>query len=207
MHFFEWKYIDFDWNVNEVYSQGPNEQYSSIGSDNGLASTKRQAIMWTNDEYFADSYIRHLVLNGLRSKPGIIPSTSRHLDKLPPYVQKFPAISQMVWFFLVISSLNLGWKYPLSTKLSSSKRQMSTEASTRIGPANTTIRAEYWMRWKFDEWMEIKISERKLKRNFILYLWHETRGVPSCSRKRTCKHIKRNKFHSLHWPLGESKKI
>ena len=28
---------------------GPkNQQYSSIGSDNGLAQTKRQAIIWTN---------------------------------------------------------------------------------------------------------------------------------------------------------------
>ena len=34
---------------NEIYSQGSNKQYSSIGSDNGLALTRQQAIIWTND--------------------------------------------------------------------------------------------------------------------------------------------------------------
>ena len=28
---------------------GSNKQYSSIGSDNGLAPTRRQAIIWNND--------------------------------------------------------------------------------------------------------------------------------------------------------------
>ena len=28
---------------------GSNQQYSSNGSDNGLAPTRRQAIIWTND--------------------------------------------------------------------------------------------------------------------------------------------------------------
>ena len=27
----------------------PTDQYSSIGSDNGLAPSRRQAIIWTND--------------------------------------------------------------------------------------------------------------------------------------------------------------
>ena len=30
-------------------SQGSNYQYSRIGSDNGLAPTRRQAIIWTNN--------------------------------------------------------------------------------------------------------------------------------------------------------------
>ena len=30
-------------------SQGSNKQYSSIGSDNGSAPAKQQAITWTND--------------------------------------------------------------------------------------------------------------------------------------------------------------
>ena len=30
-------------------SRGSNEQYSSIGSDNGLVPTRQQAIIWTND--------------------------------------------------------------------------------------------------------------------------------------------------------------
>ena len=36
-------------NFTEVCSQGSNEQYSSTGSDNGLAPTRRQAIIGTND--------------------------------------------------------------------------------------------------------------------------------------------------------------
>ena len=30
-----------------------------IGLDNGLAPTKQQAVIWTNDGYFTDAYIRH----------------------------------------------------------------------------------------------------------------------------------------------------
>ena len=30
--------------------RGSNQQYSSIGSDNGLAPARRQAIIWTNDD-------------------------------------------------------------------------------------------------------------------------------------------------------------
>ena len=33
----------------EVCSSGLNEQYLTIGSDNGLAQTGRQAIIWSND--------------------------------------------------------------------------------------------------------------------------------------------------------------
>ena len=43
----------------EVYSQVSNEQYYSIGSDNGLSRSRRQAIIWTNDDYSADVYMRH----------------------------------------------------------------------------------------------------------------------------------------------------
>ena len=40
--------IDFDEDFTEVCSLGFNQQYSSIGSDNGLAPARRQAIVWTN---------------------------------------------------------------------------------------------------------------------------------------------------------------
>ena len=59
MRFFEWKYIDCDSNFTEVYSQGSNQQYSSIGSDNAVAPTWRQAVIWTNDDYSTDAYMRH----------------------------------------------------------------------------------------------------------------------------------------------------
>ena len=48
MHFLEWKYVNFYWDFTEVCSQGSIQQYSSIGSDNGFAPTRRQAIIWTN---------------------------------------------------------------------------------------------------------------------------------------------------------------
>ena len=34
----------------EYISLGSNQQYASIGSDNALASTMRQTIIWTNDD-------------------------------------------------------------------------------------------------------------------------------------------------------------
>ena len=40
-------------------SLGSNWQYDSIGLDNGFVSTRRQAIIWTNDGMFADAYMRH----------------------------------------------------------------------------------------------------------------------------------------------------
>ena len=42
-----------------VCSQGCNKQYHRIGSDNGLAPTRRQAVVWNNDGYFTDAYMRH----------------------------------------------------------------------------------------------------------------------------------------------------
>ena len=56
--FFLRKCIDF----TEVCSQGSNYQYSSIGSENGLAPARRQAIIWTNDGYFTDAYTRQSAL-------------------------------------------------------------------------------------------------------------------------------------------------
>ena len=47
---FSWMkvYINYDYDFIEVCSQGSNQQYSSIGSDNGLSLGLRQAIIWTN---------------------------------------------------------------------------------------------------------------------------------------------------------------
>ena len=41
--------MNFDYDFNEVCTQVSNLQYSNIGSDNGLAPSKRQAYIWTND--------------------------------------------------------------------------------------------------------------------------------------------------------------
>ena len=46
LHFLEWKYLNFDWSFSEICSQGSNEQEALIGSDNGLALKRYQAIIW-----------------------------------------------------------------------------------------------------------------------------------------------------------------
>ena len=48
MHFLEWKYFNFKQYFIEICSLGSNWQYVGIGSDNGLAPSRRQAIIWTN---------------------------------------------------------------------------------------------------------------------------------------------------------------
>ena len=55
----EWKYMNFDLSFIKVCSEGPIEQYISNGSNNGLAPTRRQAILWTNDGKFIDACMRH----------------------------------------------------------------------------------------------------------------------------------------------------
>ena len=49
IHFLYWNLMDFYSNFIEICSQGPNKQWDSIGSDNGLALNRWQAIIWTND--------------------------------------------------------------------------------------------------------------------------------------------------------------
>ena len=48
------KLIEFRLNFTEFVPKGP----INIGSDNGLALTRRQGIIWTNGGY-ADAYMRH----------------------------------------------------------------------------------------------------------------------------------------------------
>ena len=49
MQFFHRRWLYFDQNFTKVCSQGSNQQQSSIGSDNGLARNRRQAIIWASD--------------------------------------------------------------------------------------------------------------------------------------------------------------
>ena len=63
---FSWtKILELRLNFPEVCSQGSNYQYSSTGSDNGLAPTRRQAIIWIIDHKITDAYMRHSGLNEL----------------------------------------------------------------------------------------------------------------------------------------------
>ena len=48
-HFLEWKLLYFDSDFTEIYFQGSNLKYASIGSKKGLVLIRQQAIIWTND--------------------------------------------------------------------------------------------------------------------------------------------------------------
>ena len=52
--------FNFHWYFTEIYSQGSNWQYISIGWDNGLAPNRRQAIIWTNGGMYASLGISKL---------------------------------------------------------------------------------------------------------------------------------------------------
>ena len=52
MHFLESKWQNSDSNFTEICCQESNKQYYSIGLDNGLVPTRRQAIIWTKDDPF-----------------------------------------------------------------------------------------------------------------------------------------------------------
>ena len=41
--------MNFAYDFTEMCSEGSNWHYSIIGSDNGLAPTRRQAMIWAND--------------------------------------------------------------------------------------------------------------------------------------------------------------
>ena len=45
-----------------VVPKGSNQQYSSLGSNKGIAPPKRQAIIWTNGGWLTDSYMHHCAL-------------------------------------------------------------------------------------------------------------------------------------------------
>ena len=49
VHFLEWKCTNFAYVFTKVCSKDSIWQYPGIGSDNGLAPTRRQVIIWTND--------------------------------------------------------------------------------------------------------------------------------------------------------------
>ena len=53
------KSMSFDYNSTKICSCGANQQYSSIGLDNGLAPNRRQAIILTNGGDFTDAYMHH----------------------------------------------------------------------------------------------------------------------------------------------------
>ena len=65
--FSQMKLYDFDWNLLEFVPWCPINTIHIIGSDNGLAPTKRQAIIWTNDGLVWWGIYAFLSLNELTS--------------------------------------------------------------------------------------------------------------------------------------------
>ena len=47
--------MNFNQNLIEVCSSGPNELYSRTGSENGLAAARQKAIVWIKDGKFTDA--------------------------------------------------------------------------------------------------------------------------------------------------------
>ena len=62
MHFLQWKCMNFGEDFTEVCSLESCQQYSIIGTDNGLVPNRWQAIIWTHGGWFTDEYMHHLVL-------------------------------------------------------------------------------------------------------------------------------------------------
>ena len=53
--FLEWKLLHFALILTGVFTQGSNQQYASIDSDNGLEPSRGQVITWTFvDQVYAD---------------------------------------------------------------------------------------------------------------------------------------------------------
>ena len=66
---FSWmKMLEFRLQFHWIMFLGSNWQYSRIGSDNGLAPIRRQAIIWTNDDPVQRRIYASLGLNGLMWK-------------------------------------------------------------------------------------------------------------------------------------------
>ena len=77
MHFPVWKIAYFDWIFTEICSKGPILQHTTIGSDNGLAANRRQAIIWTDDGLVYWRIHVSLGLNEFRP-PGVVLSLYKY---------------------------------------------------------------------------------------------------------------------------------
>ena len=66
VHFLEWKPLDFKEDFTDICSLWSNQQNGSIDSDNGLAPTRQQAIVWTNVGMLSSCIYASLGLNELR---------------------------------------------------------------------------------------------------------------------------------------------
>ena len=81
-----------------------DSQYGSIGSDNGLAPTRRQAIIWTNDGQVWWRVYASLGLNELNDVHMYRPGHRCHFERGPhqlPYKSiKYQVISNSKWYVI-----------------------------------------------------------------------------------------------------------
>ena len=78
------------------------QQHSSMESDNGLAPTRRQAIIWPNNYYVTDAYIRHSASMGqpLRKQRVRVALRTNLYDQTKPlYMCKY-VTSMNLWIWL-----------------------------------------------------------------------------------------------------------
>ena len=78
VHFLEWKLLNFKENLTEMCSLGSDSQHARIGSDNGLAPNRRQAIIWTNYGLGYWRIYAPFALNEFRTRR---PTKHRHTHK------------------------------------------------------------------------------------------------------------------------------
>ena len=104
------------------HSFDPSFQYSSFGSDNGLAPARRQAIIWTNAGLFTDASVLTLfqchvhqvhISMGLTVNAVLLTSTRIHLD--PPCASHALLTPQpwawvpALWICALVRYIRMGW--------------------------------------------------------------------------------------------------
>ena len=91
----------------------PNLQYSSLGSDNGLAPSRRQAIIWTNDGFFTDTNMIYasLGLNELRVQDSygthFVLASMYQLTSLQMYSTRCPRCNSEVFINIIGTNMKL----------------------------------------------------------------------------------------------------
>ena len=95
------KYINFDSDFTEICSQGSNLQCCSIDSDDGLATSSRQAIILTNGDKFTDAYVNKWWRYGIYTRFALLPLCEWVHQSLNDSVQKRQVMRSFVDYVVV----------------------------------------------------------------------------------------------------------
>ena len=101
MHFHGWKFLYFHSNFTEVCSQGPNWQWVSVGSGNGLTPNRRQAITRAN----AGPVHWHIyaALGGDKLSVGVFTLPLSHIKLGGFYLLCTPSLFYGEWLQILVS--------------------------------------------------------------------------------------------------------